>query len=101
MRILITLGRNPDSCADVMASAGSFPWPAGTLFSVLTVAEVVPPTPAIELAPVAGDVTDIQRDADAEAQTIAASAAAELRGRGFYADGIAKEGDPASVIVDH
>jgi nucleotide-binding universal stress UspA family protein len=55
----------------------------------------------VELVPTAAEVIDIQRNADTAANTIAAIAAAELKSRGFNADGIAKEGDPGVIIVDH
>ncbi len=101
MRVLIAVGRNPDGCADPLAAVVSFPWPDETVFSVLTVAEIVTPPPMVELVPAAADVTDIQRNADTAANATAAAAAAELKGRGFNADGIGKEGDPRDIIIDH
>jgi nucleotide-binding universal stress UspA family protein len=101
MRVLIALSSNPTGCADPVAAAVSFPWPAETVFLVLTVAEVVTPPPMVELVPAAADVSDIQRSADTKAKTTAATAAAELKSRGFKADGIGKEGDPKSIIIDY
>jgi nucleotide-binding universal stress UspA family protein len=101
MRVLIAVSKDPDGGADPLAAVASFPWPTETVFSVLTVAEVVTPPPMIELVPVAADATDIQRKANTAATTTAATAAAELKSRGFNAYGIGKEGDPKSIIVDY
>jgi nucleotide-binding universal stress UspA family protein len=101
MRVLIAVNRNQDGCADPLAAAASFPWPPETVFSVLTVAEVVTPPPMVELVPAAADVADIQRNADTAASTTAVAAAAELESRGFKADRVGKEGDPKTTIVDH
>lgn len=54
----------------------------------------------MELVPGTLDVADVQHTADAIAGTAAASGAAQLRSRGFKADGVSLEGDPKSVIVD-
>lgn len=55
----------------------------------------------VELVPGAADVTDIQNRADASAGEIATTAAAQLKDHGFQADGVAKQGDPKRIIVDH
>ncbi|HWQ52140.1 MAG TPA: universal stress protein [Bryobacteraceae bacterium] len=100
MRILIAVGRNSE-CADPVAAAASLTWPADAVFSVLTVSEFVRVPAMAELVPGAADVPDVQSRADAAAGEIATTAAAQLRDHGFQADGIAKQGDPKSVIVDH
>ena len=101
MRVLIALSRSSDGSADPLAAVASFPWPVETEFSVLSVAEIVTPPPMVELVPAAAEVADIQRNADTAASTTASAAAAELKSRGFNADGIATEGDPKTIIVDH
>ncbi len=108
MEVLVAVSRNPESCADPVAAVASFPWPAETNFLVLSVAEVITPPSTIELvagaidvSDGAADVSEIQTTVDAAAGATAASAADEIRSHGFQADGIANEGDPKSVIVDH
>ncbi|HWQ55514.1 MAG TPA: universal stress protein [Bryobacteraceae bacterium] len=100
MRILIAVGRNSE-CADPVAAVASLPWTADTVFSVLTVSEVVRVPSIVELVPGAADVPDLQKRADASAGDIATTAAAQLRDRGFQADGVARQGDPKSIIVDY
>jgi nucleotide-binding universal stress UspA family protein len=47
-------------------------------------------------------VSDIQKTADVSAAETAVSASAQLKSRGgFQTDGISKEGDPKSIIVDY
>jgi nucleotide-binding universal stress UspA family protein len=79
----------------------SLPWPADAVFSVLTVSEVVPVPSMVELVPGAADVTDVQSRADAVAGEIATTAAAQLKDHGFQAHGLARRGDPKSIIVDY
>jgi nucleotide-binding universal stress UspA family protein len=101
MRVLIAVSRNPDGCSDPLAAVVLFPWPAEAVFSVLTVAEIVAPPPMLEAVPLAADLTYNQTNADVAAHITAATAAAELKSRGFNADGIDREGDPKAIIVDY
>ena len=101
MRILIAASRNLNGCADPVVAVASLPWPAETVFAVLTVSEIIPPPAMVELIPAAADTADIQSSADAGAGERAASAAAQLKDHGFQATGIVKQGDPKNIIVDY
>src|SRR5437016_4244140 len=100
MRILVAVNRSPNGDSDIVEAVGSFPWPGDTVFTVLTIAEIVPPPPMAEIVPAAVDVTEIQSTIDAAAGSTAASAAARLEDHGFETHYIAKEGDPGSLIVE-
>src|SRR4051812_32698124 len=81
MRILIAVSRDTGGCTDVSAAVSAFPWPADAIFSILSVAEIALPAPMVGPLPVATNVTELQRSADAEANTTAEVTAAELRSR--------------------
>ena len=100
MQILIAVSASNDGSADPVTAATSLPWPQGTVFRVLTVAENVHP-PMVQLIEGARDVSDVQHDADDIAANTVASAVASLQNRGFHADGVSREGDPSSMIVDY
>jgi nucleotide-binding universal stress UspA family protein len=98
MRILVAVGENHAGCANPLAAITSFPWPKKSVFSVLSVAEIMPPPSMLE---VGINATDIQKEVDATAKMNATSGAALLKHYGFAADGIEKEGDPKREILDH
>jgi nucleotide-binding universal stress UspA family protein len=85
--------------SDPVAAAASIPWPKGTLFRVLTIAENVHP-PIVQLLEGARDVSDVQHTADNIAANTMTSAVARLQSLGFDADGVCPEGDPKSMIAD-
>jgi nucleotide-binding universal stress UspA family protein len=100
MQILIAVSGSNDGSSDPVEAAASFPWPEGTVFRVLTIAEGVHP-PVARLLEGARDVSDVQRTADNIAADTVASAVAKLQSRGFHADGVSPEGDPKSMIVEY
>ena len=100
MRILIAVSGSNDGASDPVAGAASIPWPEGTVFRVLTIAENVHP-PVLQLLEGARDVSDVQHMADNAAANTVASAVAQLQSRGFDADGVSPEGDPKSMIADY
>jgi nucleotide-binding universal stress UspA family protein len=100
MRILIAVSGSNDGSSDPVVAAASFPWPQGTEFRALTIAENVHP-PVVQLLEGARKVSDVQHTADNIAADIAASAAAELRDRGFHAAAVSREGDPKSMIAHY
>ena len=100
MRILIAVSGSNDGASDPVAAAASIPWPEGTVFRVLTIAENVHP-PVLQLLEGARDVSDVQHMADNAAANTVASAVAQLQSRGFDADGVSPEGDPKSMIADY
>jgi nucleotide-binding universal stress UspA family protein len=100
MRILIAVGTAVD-CADPVLAVSSFPWPSDALFTVLTVSEAVRVPAMAELVPAAVDVSDVQSAADASAEQLASSSAALLKERGLQAVGVARRGDPKSIIIDY
>lgn len=100
MRILIAVSGSNDGSSDPVAAAASIPWPEGTEFRVLTIAENVHP-PMTQLLEGARDVSDVQQAADNAAANTVARAVAQLQSRGFRADGASPEGDPKSMIADY
>ena len=100
MQILIAVSGSNDGSSDPVEAAASFPWPEGTVFRVLTIAESVHP-PVAQLLESDRDVSDVQRGADNIAANTVASAVAKLQSRGFHADGVSPEGDPKSMIVEY
>ena len=100
MRILIAVSGSNDGSSDPVAAAASIPWPEGTEFRVLTIAENVHP-PVVQLLERVRDVSDVQHSTDNVAANTVASAVAQLQGRGFHADGASPEGDPKSMIADY
>ena len=100
MQILIAVSGSNDGSSDPVEVAASFPWPEGTVFRVLTIAESVHP-PVAQLLESDRDVSDVQRSADNIAANTVASAVAKLQGRGFHADCVSPEGDPKSMIVEY
>jgi nucleotide-binding universal stress UspA family protein len=100
MRILIAVSGSNDGSSDPVAAAASIPWPEGTEFRVLTIAENVHP-PVVQLLAGARDVSDVQHTADNVAANTVASAVAQLQTRGFHADGATQEGDPKTLIADY
>ena len=80
MRILIAVSGSNDGSADPVAAAASIPWPDGTEFRVLTIAENVHP-PVVQLLAGARDVSDVQHTADNVAANTVASAVAQLQTR--------------------
>ena len=100
MKILIAVSDSNDGSSDPVEAAASFPWPEGTVFRVLTIAENVHP-PVAQLLETDRDVSDVQRGANNIAANTVASAVARLQGRGFHADGVSPEGDPKSMIADY
>jgi nucleotide-binding universal stress UspA family protein len=100
MKILIAVSGSNDGSSDPVALAGSLPWPAGTEFRVLTIAEHVHPS-VEQLLEGGRDVSDVQHATDNIAADTAASAVAHLKSRGFHADGLSREGDPKSAITDY
>jgi nucleotide-binding universal stress UspA family protein len=99
MRILIAVSGNNDGSSDPLAAAASIPWPEGTEFRVLTIAEDVHPA-VVQLLEGARDVSDVQHAADNVAANTVASAVAQLQSRGIHADGASPEGDPKTMIAD-
>jgi nucleotide-binding universal stress UspA family protein len=99
MKILIAVSGSNDGSSDPIAAAVSIPWPEGTVFRVLTIAENVHP-PVVQLLESARDVSDVQHSADNIAANTVASAVAQLESRGFHADGDSPEGDPKTLIAD-
>jgi len=100
MQILIAVSGSNNGSSDPVEVAASFPWPEGTAFRVLTIAESVHP-PVVQLLERARDVSDVQHAADNVAANTVASAVAQLQSRGFHADGASPEGDPKSMIADY
>lgn len=101
MKILVaSSATNYDESADPVAAVASFPWPAGSEFHVLTVAEIIEPI-MVGMVPEAFDVTDAQLSFEAEARSTAARSALRLRNQGFRVEGIALEGNPEKVITDY
>jgi nucleotide-binding universal stress UspA family protein len=100
MRVLIAVSGGNDGSSDPIAAVGSMPWPQGTEFRVLTIAENVHP-PVLQLLEHARDVSDVQHASDNIAANTVASAVAQLQTFGFQADGVSPEGDPKSMIVDY
>ena len=100
MRILIAVSGSNDGSSDPVAVAASIPWPEGTVFRVLSIAENVHP-PVVQLLEGARDVSDVRHAADNIAANTVASAVAQLQSRGFHADGVSPEGDAKSMIADY
>ena len=100
MKILIAVSGSNDGSSDPIAAAVSIPWPEGTVFRVLTIAEDVHPA-VVQLLEGARDVSDVQHTVDNVAANTVASAVAKLQSRGFRADGVSPEGDPKSMIAEY
>ena len=100
MKILIAVSGSNDGSSDPIAAAISIPWPEGTVFRVLTIAEGVHP-PVMQLLEGVQDISDVQHTVDNVAANTVASAVAQLQSRGFHADGASPEGDPKSMIADY
>ncbi len=100
MKILIAVSGSNDGSSDPIAAAFSIPWPEGTVFRVLTIAEGVHP-PVMQLLEGVQDISDVQHTVDNVAANTVASAVAQLQSRGFHADGASPEGDPKSMIADY
>jgi nucleotide-binding universal stress UspA family protein len=100
MQILIAVSGSNTGSSDPVEVAASFPWPEGTAFRVLTIAESVHP-PVVQLLESDRDVSDVQHSAHNIAANTVASAVAKLQSRGFHADGVSPEGDPKSMIVEY
>jgi nucleotide-binding universal stress UspA family protein len=100
MRILIAVSGSNDGASNPVAAAASIPWPDGTVFRVLAIAEAVHP-PVLQLLEGALDVSDVKHRVDNVAANTVASAVAQLKGRGFDVDGVSPEGDPKSMIADY
>ncbi len=100
MRILIAVSGSNDGASDPVEAATSIPWPAGTVFRVITIAESVHP-PVLQLLEGARDVPDLQRTEENIAALTVANAVAKLQNKGFEADGISPEGDPKNLIADY
>jgi nucleotide-binding universal stress UspA family protein len=100
MKILIAVSGSNDGSSDPIAAAVSIPWPEGTVFRVLTIAEGVHP-PVMQLLEGVQDISDVQHTVDNVAANTVASAVAQLQSRGFHADGASPEGDPQSMIADY
>src|SRR5437667_1697791 len=101
MKVLIAVsGMREESCGDPVAAVTSYPWPTEAAFRVLTVAPPVHP-PVAGLIPGAFDIADVQRTADTMADNAAAIAAAQLKDRGFVAEGVSQEGEASSAIVEY
>ena len=100
MKILVATNGSHDESVDPVAAASSFPWPQGSEIRVVNVAEVMQPVMA-GLGPDAIDVADLQVTSKAEAKEVANRAAAELRQRGYRAEGVSLEGAPETAIIDY
>ena len=100
MRVLIAVSGSSDGSSDPIATVGSIPWPQGSEFRVLTIAENVHP-PLLQLLESARDVSDVQHASGNVAANTVASAVAQLRTLGLQSDGVSPEGDPKSLIVDN
>ncbi|MCU1235256.1 MAG: universal stress protein [Candidatus Solibacter sp.] len=100
MRILIAVASR-DECADPVAAVTAVPWPPKTVFSVLSVSEIVPVPAVAEPVPAVVDLTESQELADAWARQTAASAAAELKEHGLEAHGTFRRGNPEKLIVEY
>jgi nucleotide-binding universal stress UspA family protein len=100
MKILVASSGSHDESADPVAATAGFPWPAGSEIHVLTVAGMIQPA-VVGVVPAILDVAEAQLTADAGAKTVATNAAAQLRNRGFQAEGIILEGDPEMAISDY
>jgi nucleotide-binding universal stress UspA family protein len=105
MKILVASSGSHAGSADPVTAAASFPWPEHSEIQVLTVAEAIHPVVAVPQAvpdvPPIVDLADAQLNADAIAESAAASAAAQLRKRGFQAEGVIREGDPETAILEY
>src|SRR5438874_1495589 len=95
MRIVVAVSENHLGCADLVPVVASFPWPTEAVFSVLTVAEIIPPP--LELAQDVVSIPDMQSTAEATSM----SAVARLKKAGLDAQPIERDGDPKRVIVEY
>ena len=101
MRILVASSGNPDEPVDPVNAAAAFPWPPGSEIHVLSVAESIRPV-MVGVGPDALDASAAtQVRSKADAKSVVAGAAAQLRGLGFRAEGLAMEGVPEAVITSH
>jgi nucleotide-binding universal stress UspA family protein len=101
MKVLVAVSTRLSGRSDPVAELTAFPWPAGTMFRVLSVAELASPPPMVEAIPGVGGMAEVQAVADEVAGQTAESTAAELRKHGLQAEGWTEEGDPRNAIIDH
>ncbi|HWD00651.1 MAG TPA: universal stress protein [Candidatus Sulfopaludibacter sp.] len=99
MKILVAVSGTHLEDADPIAAAAAFPWPAGSEFRVLSVAQMVQvmaPGPA----PALPDMVT-QMSVDDTARQFALDAAERLRHLGYPVEAVAMEGAPEAVIVEY
>lgn len=98
MRVLLAVGQD-SGCVDPVEAVRALPWPADTVFRVLSIAEAVPAPSMLSAIPAAADVSDIQRNAEIAAAEIAVNTAAQLKDHGLAVEGTSAQGDPKELIV--
>jgi nucleotide-binding universal stress UspA family protein len=94
MKVLIGVEQSQDHT--LLSELYHFPWPGGTEFRVLSVAEKVHPS----MLEVMGTTpADVQRKADLHASAAASAVTAGLQDAGFAAAPETVEGDPGAEIA--
>lgn len=100
MKILIATSGNYDPETDSTHATFTFPWPKGSEFHILTVAEVTFPV-MVGMTPDPVDTTDIQMRSSEDVRSIADSTARRFRELGFSAEGFGLQGEPETEIIEH